>query len=114
MKQAIFILSLVGSGLAVSAQDSSQVSGQNNTQMNNSSQMNTTSQMSTTTSMNSMDAGRSAARDMKADVSPASLPVMQSYVPSDVMSKLTGSYGKALYAVTMVKSATGENAYQAT
>jgi hypothetical protein len=61
-----------------------------------------------------MDMGRTAARDMTGDVSPAALPLMQTYVPAEIMSKATSSYGKALYAVTQVKSATGTNAYHVT
>src|SRR5215217_7536642 len=88
MKQAIFVLSLTGLGLAAMGQN--------------------------TAPAGNMAEGRTAARDMKADASPAALPVMQTYVPTDVMSKATGSYGKNLYAVTQVKSATGTNAYQVT
>lgn len=89
MKQAIFVLSLFGSGLAAIGQNTQQ-----------------------STSMNSD--GRTAARDMRADATPAALPVMQSYVPSEIMQKATGSYGKNLYAVTQVKSASGTYAYNVT
>ena len=85
MKQAILVLSLSSVGLAVMGQDNS--------------------------TANTMNDGRTAARDMKAEASPAALPVMNTYVPPEVMSKATSSYGKNLYSVTQVKSAAGDSAY---
>ena len=57
---------------------------------------------------------RTAAKDMNNSIAPPALPVLNTYVAPDVLSKTTGTYAKGLYSITQVKSALGENAYQVT
>ncbi len=41
-----------------------------------------------------------------------SLPVIQTYVPEDIIDKALQKYGSHLYSISMVKTADGNNAYQ--
>lgn len=63
-----------------------------------------------TSNMNTSD--RIAARDMTGNITPPALPVMQTFVPPEVMSQAGSKYGKNLYAVTMLKVNGGTDAYQ--
>ncbi|HVG40366.1 MAG TPA: hypothetical protein VM888_02050, partial [Chitinophagaceae bacterium] len=58
--------------------------------------------------------GRTAARDMNKIVTPPALPVLNTFVEPEVMTRTTGSYGQKLYSITQVKDAMGETAYQVT
>jgi hypothetical protein len=58
--------------------------------------------------------GRTAARDMNKTVTPPALPVYNTYIPPEITTRTTGTYSKGLYAITQVKSALKETAYQVT
>lgn len=104
MKKTLLLVSLLGTGIAVLAQDNPQNQNQTPSQTNQANQTN-----------NAYGAdGRIAARDMQGPGDPAALPLMHTYVPDDVMSRVKGTYGAKLYAVAGVKSGTGDDAYQLT
>jgi hypothetical protein len=50
--------------------------------------------------------------DMRGNGYALALPVIQTYVPEDIIDKALQKYGSSLYSISMVKSAEGNNAYQ--
>lgn len=60
------------------------------------------------------DDGRIAAKDMHTLATDAALPVLQSYVPENILSNAKNTYGERLYSIKGVKSGNGEYAYQIT
>lgn len=87
MKKTLLVLSLIGTGATLMAQQS------------------------TTTGI---DDGRMAAQDML-NMQPAkAAPIRQTYVPDEVMDRVMGTYGDRLYAVKQVKSGSGDHVYQVT
>lgn len=87
MKKTLFVLSLIGASATLMAQENTQ----------------------TTT-----DDGRIAAKDLIGAVTTPALPIKQTYVPDEVMDRVTGTYGDQLYSIKQVKSGSGENVYQVT
>lgn len=61
-----------------------------------------------------VDDGRIAAKDMATMVTTPALPVLQSYVPDDILSNVKTTYGERLYSIKSVKSGNGEMVYQVT
>ena len=61
-----------------------------------------------------VDDGRIAAKDMASMVTTPSLPVLQSYVPEDILSNVKTTYGERLYSIKSVKSGNGDMVYQVT
>ncbi len=62
--------------------------------------------------MNSDLSGRMAARDMRGATDPAALPVIETFVPQEVVSMVTGKYPNGLYSVKQLRIASGDSAYQ--
>lgn len=63
---------------------------------------------------NVVDDGRIAAKDMHTLATDAALPVLQSYVPENILSNAKNTYGERLYSIKGVKSGNGEDVYQIT
>lgn len=61
-----------------------------------------------------VDDGRIAAKDMHTLATDAALPVLQSYVPENILSNAKNTYGERLYSIKGVKSGNGEDVYQIT
>lgn len=89
MKKTILALSFLGISAAVIAQDSMRV-------------------------MNTDISGRVAARDMRGETDPPALPVLETYLPPEAVSMVTGKYGKSLYSIKQLKVGNGDSAYQVT
>ena len=87
MKKTLCMLTLMGASVAAIAQD-------NQTQR--------------------QDDGRMAAQDMINMQHTANFPILQSYVPDEVVSNAKNSYGERLYAIKQVKSGDGEDVYHVT
>ena len=87
MKKTLLVLTMLGAGAAVMAQEGTQTG---------------------------LNDGRMSAQDML-NMKPAEIaPIRQTYVPDEVMERVMGTYGDQLYAVKQVKSGDGENVYQVT
>ena len=87
MKKTLLVLSMLGAGTALMAQETTQT-GPND--------------------------GRMSAQEML-NMKPAEVaPIRQTYVPDEVMDRVMGTYGDQLYAVKQVKSGSGEHVYQVT
>lgn len=87
MKKTLLVLSMLGTSAALMAQENTQTR---------------------------IDDGRMAAQDMLKAVSTPALPIKQTYVPDEIMDRVTGTYGEKLYSIKQVKSGSGENVYQVT
>lgn len=86
MKKTLLVLSLIGTGATLMAQETTQ----------------------------RIDDGRMAAQDML-NMQPAKVaPIRQTYIPEEVMDRVVGTYGERLYSVKQVKSGSGEHVYQVT
>ena len=64
--------------------------------------------------MNSDISGRVAARDMRGETDPPALPVLETYLPPEAVSMVTGKYGKSLYSIKQLKVGNGDSAFQVT
>jgi hypothetical protein len=87
MKKTLLALTMIGASAVVVAQE-------NQTQV--------------------VDDGRIAAKDMHTLATDAALPVLQSYVPENILSNAKNTYGERLYSIKGVKSGNGEDVYQIT
>ena len=87
MKKTLCMLTLMGAGIAALAQD-------------NQKQM--------------QDDGRMAAQDMLNMKYENNAPLLQTYVPDEVVSNAKNTYGERLYAIKQVKSGDGEDVYHVT
>lgn len=87
MKKTLLVLSMLGAGTALMAQETTKA-GPND--------------------------GRMSAQEML-NMKPAeTAPIRQTYVPDEVMDRVMGTYGEQLYSVKQVKSGSGEHVYQVT
>jgi len=89
MKKTILALSIMAISTTIIAQDSMRV-------------------------MNSDISGRVAARDMRGETDPPALPVLETYLPPEAVSMVTGKYGKSLYSIKQLKVGNGDSAFQVT
>jgi hypothetical protein len=62
--------------------------------------------------MNADISGRIAARDMRGATDPPALPVIETFVPQEVVSMVSGKYPNGLYSVKQLRVASGDSAYQ--